>query len=394
MVKQRHPIQFKTVIRRHLLCLLTVVCFLSGLCRDAIGKERYEFYNGIRSLGIGGANVAIVNDETALWTNPAALGKLRDYFITLADPEIEVGSETSAIAGTDATMLLDPQDVLDNSLLNPGKRFHMKGQVSPSFVVTNFGFGILQKYQSDAFVSDDATTYDYFYREDLAVALGINFRMFDGKIKIGVSGRGINRVEVDRDDILPTATGLKFETMEGTETLAREGGGVGADAGLILTGPWKWLPSIAAVYKDIGGTTYSLNKGMQYTTTFRPRRTPATVDAGFSVTPILSNNIRMTFTAEMTDVMDAIEPADEEESDEVMRRIHGGVEFNFYDIFFIRGGMNQGYWTAGLELTFGNSQFQLASYGEEVADIVELDSTEKYKTEEDRRYVAKYAFRF
>jgi hypothetical protein len=44
----------------------------------AVAAERYEFYNGIRGLGMGGAQVAVVNDETSLMINPAGLGKLRD----------------------------------------------------------------------------------------------------------------------------------------------------------------------------------------------------------------------------------------------------------------------------------------------------------------------------
>ena len=44
--------------------------------------ERREFYNGVRGLGMGGASVGVVNDETALLLNPAGMGKLRNAFVT------------------------------------------------------------------------------------------------------------------------------------------------------------------------------------------------------------------------------------------------------------------------------------------------------------------------
>ena len=56
---------------------------------SAEARELHEFYNGVRCLGMGGACAAVVNDETALLVNPAALGKLRDYYGTILDPEVE-----------------------------------------------------------------------------------------------------------------------------------------------------------------------------------------------------------------------------------------------------------------------------------------------------------------
>ncbi|MCB0357633.1 MAG: hypothetical protein KDD40_11525, partial [Bdellovibrionales bacterium] len=80
---------------------------------------------------------------------------------------------------------------------------------------------------------------------------------------------------------------------------------------------------------------------------------------------------------------DALNVAEEED---VNRRIHAGIEFNFSDALFVRAGMNQRYWTAGLELAVMNYQIQLATYGEDIGP----DNTPL----EDRRYVGKFAYRF
>src|SRR5688572_13421343 len=98
----------KVSMKRRTLILLALL--LSG--RISVAAERYEFYNGVRGLGMGGAQVAVVNDETALLVNPAGLGKLRDYFITIADPELDIGAQAEEIAGTDILGMGNPQKAL------------------------------------------------------------------------------------------------------------------------------------------------------------------------------------------------------------------------------------------------------------------------------------------
>ena len=69
-----------------------------------------------------------------------------------------------------------------------------------------------------------------------------------------------------------------------------------------------------------------------------------------------------------------------------MAKYHFGFEWNSYDWFFLRGGMNQGYWTAGLEFSFSKFQLQLASFGEEVGDAIEK--------KESRNFILKFTTRF
>lgn len=344
------------------------------LSSRAFAGERYEFYNGIRALGMGGAGVAVVNDETALLVNPAGLGKLRDYFITLIDPEGDVGQDTERVMGTDILKVTDPQEVLNRALLTPDKRVHSRGQVFPSVVVPNFGIGVFGKNEVNAELDTATNLFSYDYTNDYALVAGFNFRLFNGIIKLGVTGRAVNRTEVRRTDIDPSSTTLSLKT------LAASGLGVGADGGLMITAPIAWLPTIAGVYRDIGRTSYALRDGMFLNTTERPTSTPETIDGAISISPILGKRFRSTWTVEYRDAMNVYEETD------ATRRVHGGVEFNYADAFFLRAGMNQRYWTAGLELAIVNYQFQVASYGEDVGDSVTHIP--------DRRYVAKFAFRF
>lgn len=358
---------------------LTALLLLSTSARAA---ERYEYYNGIRGLGMGGAAVATVNDETALLVNPAGLGRLRDYFITLADPEGAVGEDTEKVAGTKVFQMGDPQKALDACLLNPDKRLHTRGQVFPSIVVPNFGLGVFGRSEVNAEMVTEENKFHYDYTNDYALVFGFNLRLFGGIVKIGGAARATNHTTIRRDDIDPTSTGLR------DKDLAKSGFGVGGDGGIILTAPIAWLPAIAGVYRDIGRTSYTLRDGMFMTTAEKPDSTAGTVDVAFSISPLVGKRTRIVFTGEYRDVLTYSEETDQ------MRRTHGGLEIGYADTIFIRGGMNQRYWTAGLEFAIYNYQFQAASYGEEIGTPASADGTVPAETREDRRYVVKFAFRF
>lgn len=343
---------------------------------NSFAGERYEFYNGARQMGMGGASVAVVSDETALILNPAALGKIRGKYLTIVDPEIHMGDNTSQILKNkdyDLTKVVDPQKLLDILVANPNKHFDSRIQLFPSLVFPNFGLGFLLTYNYDAENESATANFNVHYRNDTALLLGYNFRFFDGMIKLGFNLKYINRVETEQS-VPMSSTGLVWKNM------VDEGVGVGSDVGLILTGPWTYLPSIAAVVRDAGDTSYNMGGGMFYNNRPKPDKTDQTVDVGVSLSPILGKFTRMQLTAELRDVMT-------EDNEEVAtRRTHYGVEFNFYDKLFLRGGMNQGYWTAGTEIASENMQFQFAMYGEEIG-------TRNVKRE-DRRSVIKFALRF
>lgn len=360
--------------RRELFFTMLTILLVS---MQLYAGERFEFYNGVRGLGMGGTSVAVVNDETALIQNPAALGKLRDYFFTVVDPELDLGSDTQSIIGTDVMAFKDPQDALDKVNDKPTRRLYERAQVFPSAVFPNFGIGLFLKYEASAFIDETTNKFNYNYTNDMAAVMGANLRLLDGMIKIGANVRAVDHTTVRKDDIDPTSTNLQMGT------LAKEGFGFASDIGILLAAPIAYLPTLGIVYRDAGNTRYNINHGNNLSTSERPDTTPATLDVGLAMFPIIGKTTRWTLTAEVKDVLAKVETADE---DDINRRIHAGMEFNFSDIFFTRLGYNQRYWTAGFELSLFNYQLQIASYGEDVGT--------KDDPLEDRRYVAKFAYRF
>lgn len=360
-------------MRRVFFFLISMALVIAFLPRVHAG-EIYEFYDGIRPLGMGGASIATVNDETALLINPAALGRLRDYYITVFDPEVGVGSNTEKIVSLDALKMSDPQKALDKSNAHTDNHLHERAQIFPSIVVPNFGFGVLGKYVVDADVNSSTNKFTYNYTNDYAAVAGFNFRFWDGIIKVGANARVVNHTIVRRDDIDATSTNLSLKS------LASSGMGIGSDVSLMLAAPVEWLPTIAAVYRDVGRTAYTFRDGLFMNTDTTPDSTPQTLDVALGIYPILGNGVRSTWSVQLDDATNSRNEKD------IMRRLHAGFEINYADALFFRAGMNQRYWTAGLELAIVNYQFQAASYGEDIGD----DGSPR----EDRRYVVKFAFRF
>ncbi|NUM59161.1 MAG: hypothetical protein HUU56_11045 [Bdellovibrionaceae bacterium] len=340
--------------------------------------ERIEFFNGVRSLAMGNTQVATVNDETALAANPAGLGKLRNFFGTIFDPELDLGSSAMNLyRGKSFSNPFSISQVLPSVAKSPGDYYYARGQLFPSFVAKNFGIGILGKYELNALAESD-TSVNTFYRDDLALLLGYNFRFWDGRIKIGFTGKMVSRIELNETTLDSTAV-LDNATLASTGKL-KQGLGIGADLGLMMTAPWSNLPTIGVVLRDIGNTSYDKSYFSRLSATEKPTPTSQDADVGVSFQVIHKPNIRTIWSLEYKGVLTA---KDEEDKQKLY---HAGMEVNLGDVFFIRFGYNQRYLTGGFELASERFQFQIASYGEEVGT--------SSSTKEDRRTVAKFSFRF
>lgn len=332
-------------------------------------------YMGVRSLGMGGAQIAVVNDETALLSNPAALGKLRDSYGTIFDPEVDIGSHVNAMNSVKpVSNPFDLEQVRDTTLETRDTYYHVRAQIFPSFVTKNFGVGILGRKIMDARMNVAGDSLKVFYQDDIAIHLGFNLRMFDGRVKFGVVGKAISRIEVNKT-LDPLAS-------MGLDQNASEGFGVGGDAGLILSAPIVWLPTLSIVGRDVGGTAFTAGSGLRLKSNSAtpPARVSQDFDVAMAVFPIHSPKSRSVFTIEYQKIQESATAVDKN------RYYHVGYEFNYGDVLFVRTGMNQRYWTAGFELASEHTQFQIASYGTDVG----ADGS----PEEDRRYIFKFAIRF
>ena len=339
-----------------------------------VSSADFEFYRGARQMGMGGASIAVVNDETSVLSNPNGLGRLRDNFLTILDPEL-VGSSTHASTLTETAIVdaINPSktyEALSGKLQDP---FYFKGQVFPSIVLPNFGLGLLGRYEVLARRNGDGT-FDYNYQNDYSLNLAYNLRFWGGRIKWGVAGRYISRVEYfgTRD---PATESLELSNY------AREGSGISVDTGLTLTAPWQWLPTLTVYVRDVGHTSFTFGDGLfGNSSNGTPNSVAQSIDAAIAIFPIVSKFSRSTFTIEYTGV-DGGNPDIEEEN-----RLHIGYELNLFDAYFLRAGYHNSEYTAGFEYASGIMQVQFATYAEQV--------TFGTTSQMDRRGQFKFAVRF
>lgn len=355
--------------------ILGILLFLLLLTNVTWARERRAFYEGVRGRAMGGAQIAVVNDETALLVNPAGLGKLRDFYGTLFDPELEYSNNLNSM--NQASSITQPFSLSDNKNTMDASRetyYHAKAQMFPSMVAKNFGVGLYASYLLAGEMNDAGTNIDAFYRSDMALALGYNFRFFDGRIKLGFNAKILNRIEMENTAIDPNGA------LDLVSVGAKEGTGLSTDVGLMMTAPWALLPTVSAVLRDVGNTTFDKANGVRMTTTDRPTMVAQDLDVAVAIFPIHTNRVRSSWTVEYRGLLTSSQETDK------AKLIHGGMEVNISDIFFIRAGYNQRYYTGGIELASEKMQFQIATYGEEIGDAS--------SPREDRRTVLKFAFRF
>ncbi|WP_413295132.1 hypothetical protein ACLSU7_08635 [Bdellovibrio sp. HCB185ZH] len=364
-------------MKRILWIALIQIFLMIAFAFDVNAAERRSFYTGTRCQGMGGACLAVVNDETALIVNPAALGKLRDTYGTIFDPELELNANAMSMYSDSAySNPFNLSDVKDALNANRDKYYHAKGQVFPSLVMRNFGIGLYNNYLLDAQMSTDGSTIDTYYRSDLALVLGFNFRFFDGRVKLGFNTKLVDRIEVD-NRTLSSAGSMTYSDI------ANSGVGLSTDVALMLSAPWKYLPTVTAVVHDVGGTSFNQMDSFRQSTsatTDRPKLVEQDLDIAAALFPIHTNYLRSSWTVEYRGLLTS------GQEDDKSKLIHAGFEMNFGDVFFARAGYNQRYWTAGLEVASERWQWQFASYGEEIGTA----SSPK----EDRRYNMKFSFRF
>ena len=359
---------------KRILWIALLVIMQNFVAESLNAAERRSFYTSIRCQAMGGACSAITSDETSLLINPSALGKLRDGYGTIIDPEMEFGYQTQGFYGDSAFSNPFSLEAIKDALdARREKYYHSKLQIFPSFVTKNFGIGLFGNYILNAEMNSAGTEINTYYRNDLALVLGFNLRFFDGRMKVGFNTKVINRIEIDDDDVDPAGS-------LAVKDIGTEGVGLSTDLGVTFTAPWTFLPTLSAVLRDVGGTSFDSGNGVRLDTVGRPNSIKQDLDVAMAIFPIHSNYVRSAWTVEYKGLLTA---SDEEDK---AKLLHAGAELNIGDKIFLRAGYNQRYYTAGFEFASKNTQWQFTTYGEEIGTSSEH--------REDRRYAIKWSLRF
>jgi hypothetical protein len=337
------------------------------------------FYQAGRALAMGDAYTAVGTDFEAVYYNPAGIARRTRPRVKLMDIEGSVSQGFVSLFDGSLTKFLSLQKILEDTAENPGQPYGIGIAFLPQFLVKNFSIGVLFRAQNEATYNEADTTTSLFSSADLGAYIHYGVALAGGIFKLGVGGKILNRAELDRTYTAAeiAAGGLSFSTQW------KEGLGLGVDMGALVTVPVAGLPTFGVSVQDFGSTTFQ-DKRVFFTSDSAPQGAPENleqkINAGYSMILKQGRGVRTVLAVDYKDVTRV--------GSDYLDHLHAGFEFNYANMFYLRGGVNQGrYWTAGFGLEIGGMGLEFGSYGENLAERGAARIS-------DRKYLGRYVLAF
>ncbi len=368
-----------------------------SVCSYAVTYEYPYIFKDPRTIGMGGATVAIGGYPNSVFYNPAGISNIpvsEGFLVNLVDVNLSINKNSKDFV-SDFMDALDTGD-LDNDgddgddklkavndvlLKYRGKNIHFYGSnySSISRRFDNFAFtgGILLSIKADGqthqgFGSEGVLELDY--NSMAGIIFGLSYTTLGGSLSLGLSGKYIYR-----NALIHTFTARELVEHENdldtyiTDELAVSKSTVGFDFGAIyrldnIFPKGKFLrPSVGFSVLNIGDLDFK-----------EAGKIPMTVNVGFALNPDvpLINNWVIGF-----DFVDVLKNYEQDEDN--IKRIRFGTEIKLFDNKYtdlsLRAGLYEGYPTAGIDFRLTIVRVAFTTYAEEVGAYSGQD--------EDRRYI-------
>lgn len=309
-----------------LLILTPALAIASGM--DRIPQSRFP---SVRGAGMGDSMLGWVDDtQGALFYNPAAFGKLRDFKVEPLNIRVAGNSDIFNSLGPDSVKYMSRTKYVDYLVANPGKTPSSEFSVFPNLRFPYFGFGVL--YQNENRGTGDGTGINYRTRSLFVPTVGTGFRLASGVLRFGYSLQWVNLAQ-GTGTVVHTAT----SSSRNNEVLSH-GSGFSHNAGMTVTLPYMYQPSFQFVARNVGGLSYGRKPvGVSASgATTAPSKEDMSLDAGLSWLVKISSFTEARYSFVYRDFTD---------SSNTSRLAHlaAGLEFSLGDRFFLRGGYGSGY---------------------------------------------------
>ena len=304
-------------------------------------------WTSARALGMGNAYTAIVRDGDAIFYNPAGLGRASGIHWTVMDPRASINNPANLELAND----LKFDDVQATLSKLYGKRVWAGVGGGKSAVwLPYFGVAAYHNTEVGAFTGSRPNPFvdlDTYF--DYGGAVGLAADLVPGFFSIGATVRYINRTGAKQKIGPGTLANLDSEDLR--RQIERRGTAYAADFGALLRIPGPISPSVSFVYRDAGVTTFSHDEGIG-----APPAVPSEMIIGAGVTmdfPLVSITPAIDFRyVNWTGVHTGL-------------NINGGVEVEL-PLLTLRGGVSQGYYTAGAGVDLGFIRADVATWAIEL----------------------------
>ncbi len=407
--------------RAKILSLCVALVAAAGSPSPAPAEEIPENFQGVRPMGMGNAYTAVANDESAIWTNPAGIGRSRkarsrSTFNLTKMPNIIMGANGESrtfYQGFKGSQDKSVEAVLAETEELGDKPFWARAALFP---VTLFdlsrespmAFGLFSNTTVKAIIPKETPeTARVEAISDIGSVLTLGFTDGSNRFNVGLNVRPTMRYayeeRIPSEQLLDKAQ-MRTNLKEGSN----KSQAVGADFGMMYTIADFWYPTVGLAVLNLpsGCRKNYLNPfteklenvcGTVYKGDFANEDALSTVDptdvrVGVSITPRLGRKANLRFSldghhlpvgsAEQSYGLQGIEPS---------KLVHAGVELFFgnpllISPFSLRAGYNQGFMAGGATVNLGFLELEFATYGVDVSSSV--------TPTEDRRYLGALAFDF
>ncbi|HWU44440.1 MAG TPA: hypothetical protein VN132_13410, partial [Bdellovibrio sp.] len=226
----------------------------------AQAQQLHETARSVRSLGMGGMYIPIVNDADALFYNPAALGKLTGMNILLAN--ITAQTNTDSIGQISKLSKIDPNDPSTfNSFY--GKTIEASATGKAAVALPYIGFGYYTNYDATLQLHNPAyPQFNTYFLNDSAYIIGGALPMGPDSY-LGMNFKRINRWGGTTQDLglATVANGTSFSKIG--DNFADKGVGYGVDLAAMTELQVPLKPTLALVWQDVGNTTFTKTAGAE-----------------------------------------------------------------------------------------------------------------------------------
>ena len=373
---------------KKLILPLLLAAFIVSL---SFAADEKVFIKGARPLGMGGAFIAVADDENAFFYNPAGISQRRVYLLAFPlNLAARMDSETYDVVDFREKNYDDLKNFSD--LYNDGKAQDLIDEINgkmagktanvymalfnPAFISEriesynqnyfNFGAGIFSYAKlDDGFLEDLPVPFSYYnYNITVAAAVPVSYRVsslkgigLPGSLSLGVNFKYILRY---RSYDIASLVDLSEDDYKTPEFL---GQGFGADFGAIYHLNDNF--NLGLHVTDIFATPVKYEKRGgddslpdSYNSLILPE-----INIGFAFSP--SKIFGVDFKKRFILAADLRNITDENEKlvNLPLKHLHLGCEYRFAPLAF-RAGYNSGYPSVGFGIESNYVQFSYAFYGE------------------------------
>jgi hypothetical protein len=364
---------------RRLLAALAIL-----LSPDAFAgiTELRELYRGAKAQAMGGASVAMVEDEQAIFLNPAGLAGVKKSLVNYMVIDIEASSDTIASVSDLSTLNNFNASALNRLI---GKDVYGRVQISPSIAMPSFGLALLVDQQNAVLAKNlnlPQVTVGYQSTYGFQFGYGTSIRgngrasrrgrggrksssIGRGDLRVGIAGKVLWRR--GSYQLLPFTEIMNVSQDTITGIMGTYGIGFGADIGTQYVMPVSPSLQLSAGFalSNIGGVSFSSGADSQ----------PSAAAFGLGLKYSMQS-----FGARLAwDYRNAFADAD------WRKKTHIGLALDI-PMFSIYAGLNQMKYSYGLGFDLWLFQVTAVSYAEELGAILNLDT--------ERRYLLQLALKF